>query len=304
MKVGLILPTATNEFDAGLGFAEIKNNARQADAAGFDSLWVYDHLLHRFPGHPTVGFWEGWTVLSGVAAITERASVGTWVACTAFRSPALLAKMAVTLDEVSSGRLILGLGAGWHEPEFSAFGYPFERRVDRFEEALQIIVPLLRTGQVDFTGQYYQARDCEIVPAGPRPNGPPLMIGAFGPRMLELTARYADSWNVDWLGPADQLGEHRARLERACAAVGREPSTVAITGSLTIGMPELGDMPSWIQDPSQYLTGTAEDLAHGLRGYAVRGVAEVMCACYPHTPAAIDRLGEAVRLLAATASAG
>jgi len=299
MKVGLILPTAQNEHGSVLSFAELKYIARQADAAGLDSLWLYDHLLHKFPGHSTVGFWEAWTMLSAIAALTERANLGTWVLCTAFRNPALLAKMAVTLDEVSAGRLVLGLGAGWHEPEFTAFGFPFTRRVDRFEEALKIIVPLLRTGRVDFTGRYYEARDCELVPAGPRPSGPPLMIGAFGPRMLRLTAQYADSWNIDWLGPPERFGEHRARLAEACTAVGRDPGTVAITGSLTIGFPELGDMPRWLRDPSQYLTGSAEDLALGLQRYAELGVSEVMCACYPHVPAVVTRLGEAAALLSA-----
>ncbi len=301
MKIGLILPIAEDEQRGGApSFAEVRDIARQADDAGFDSLWIYDHLLHRFPGHPTVGFWEAWTMLSAVAAVTERAELGTWVLCAAFRNPALLAKMAITLDEVSAGRLTLGLGAGWHEPEFSAFGFPFDRRVDRFEEALKIIVPLLRTGRVDFTGQYHRAKDCEIVPVGPRPNGPPLMIGAFGPRMLRLTAQYADSWNVDWLGPPERLAEHQGRIAGACEAVGRDPATLAITGSLTIALPELGSLPKWLNEPGQALTGSVADLAKGLRRYAELGVTEVMCACYPHTPAAIARLGEAVQLFGAT----
>ena len=114
------------------------------------------------------------------------------MACTGFRNPAILAKMADTLDEVSDGRVVLGLGAGWHEPEYHAFGIPYDHRVGRFEEALAIIVPLLREGRVDFQGQYYQARDCVLAPRGPRAGGPPILIGAQRPRMMALAARYAD----------------------------------------------------------------------------------------------------------------
>jgi alkanesulfonate monooxygenase SsuD/methylene tetrahydromethanopterin reductase-like flavin-dependent oxidoreductase (luciferase family) len=326
MKVGIILPIAENSLRGGApSFTEIRADAIQADAVGFDSLWIYDHLLHRFDGHPEVGFWEAWTMLSAVAVVTERVALGTWVLCAAFRNPALLAKMAVTLDEVSAGRLILGLGAGWHEPEFDAFGFPYDHRVDRFEEALKIIVPLLRTGRVDFTGRYHRARDCHISPPGPRPAGPPLMIGAFGPRMLALTARYADSWNIDWLGPPeeDEFTRRAERREQACLTVGRDPETLAITGSVTIAFPELGELPGWLSGDdgkrgeneedgkggesgrgrengeSRYLSGSAGDIAAGLRRYADLGVAEVMCACYPHTPAAIARLGEAVALFQA-----
>src|SRR5205823_9829883 len=127
---------------------------------------------------------EAWTIASAVAAVTDRVTVGTLVMCTSFRTPGLLAKMGATLDEVADGRLILGLGAGWHEPEYEAFGYPFDHRVDRFEEALGIILPLLRHGRVDVQGRYYEARACELAPRGPRPGGPPILIGGQGPRML------------------------------------------------------------------------------------------------------------------------
>lgn len=143
-----------------------------------------------------MGIWESWTVLAALAEATHRVEIGTLTLCASFRNPAVLAKMAVSLDEVSEGRLILGIGAGWNEPEYRAFGLPFERRVDRFAEALQIIAPLLRHGRVTFRGRYYSVEDCEIVPRGPRPDGPPLLIGATGPRMLRLAAEHADNWNL------------------------------------------------------------------------------------------------------------
>src|SRR5207244_12084002 len=118
-----------------------------------------------------------WTRPAALAEATHRVEIGTLVTCNSFRNPAILAKMATTVDEISHGRLILGVGAGWNEPEYQAFGLPHDHRVDRFEEALQIIKPLLRDGQVDFKGRYYQAPDCEIVSRGRRSDGPPLMVG-------------------------------------------------------------------------------------------------------------------------------
>ena len=143
-------------------------------------------------------------------------------------NPAILAKMAATLDAISGGRLILGLGAGWHEPEFAAFGIPFDHRVDRFEEALQIIVPLLRTGQVDFEGRYYRAANCELRPRGPRESGPQILIGAEGPRMLRLAARYADAWNTCWLGQPGALATPYAQMLAACADEARDHTLLCV----------------------------------------------------------------------------
>src|SRR5512132_4261374 len=174
--------------------------ARAAEAARFDSMWLGDHLLYRGDGRPERGPWEAWSLLSGLAAVTERIDLGPLVACLAFHPPGVIAKMATAVDEVSGGRLILGVGAGWNEPEYEAFGLPFDHRVDRFEEALQILKPLLQEGHVDFAGQYYQARNCDDVPRGPRQAGPPLLVGSEGPRMLKLTAQYADLWNTGYMG--------------------------------------------------------------------------------------------------------
>src|SRR5215468_7727606 len=162
-------------------YETIRATALQAETDGFDSIWLADHLFYRTPGEPTRGIWECWTMLSALAEATKRVEIGPLVLCNSFRNPAILAKMATTADEVSHGRLILGVGAGWHEPEYEAFGLPFAHRVGRFEEALQILRPLLTDGRVDFAGQYYQARNCEIAPRGPRPAGPPLLVGGEGP---------------------------------------------------------------------------------------------------------------------------
>jgi probable F420-dependent oxidoreductase len=290
MKIGVIAPLDADLVHGPITrYADTRAFAMQAEAAGFDSVWLYDHLIFRFPDQPTSGIWETWTVLAALAEATSRVELGTLVICTPLRNPAILAKMAVTLDEVSGGRLILGLGVGWHQPEFDAFGVPFDHRVDRLEEALQIITPLLRTGRVTFKGTYYSAIDCEIVPAGPRPSGPPMLIAAFGPRMLRLTARYADYWNTAWLGQADALEERCAPLREACLAEGRDPDTLQVTVGVTVRYET--DQPSQRQHA---LSGSPEEIAAGLRGYAAAGVGHVICALEPLTPESLARFAQAL----------
>ncbi len=297
MKVGVVLPLGEDpKLGRPPGYREVRDLAVQAEEAGFDAVWLYDHLLYRFPDRGTMGVWEVWTFLSAIAEATQRAELGTIVMCTAFRNPALLAKMAETLDEVSEGRLILGLGAGWHQPEFDAFGIPFDHKAGRFEEALQIIVPLIREGKVDFRGKYYSAPECEIRPRGPRAGQLPILVAAGKPRMLQLTARYADSWNTAWLGLPTLLGERRERLEAACREVGRDPQTLEVTVGVSVAFPDLGDGPPFADDRDKYLGGSAEEIAAALRAYEELGVGQVICSCSPNTPAALDKLAEAVEV--------
>jgi probable F420-dependent oxidoreductase len=297
MRVGVVMPMAEGDANGGaLRYADIRALAHQAEAAGFDSIWIYDHLLFRFPDQPTGGIWEAWTLLTALAEATERVQLGTIVLCVPFRNPAVLAKMADTVEEVSGGRLILGLGAGWHQPEFDAFGIPFDHKADRFEEALQIITPLLREGKVDFSGTYYSAPNCELRPRGPRPGGPEIMVAAFKPRMLKLTARYADSWNTAWLGLPTKLAERRAPLEAACAEVGRDPVTLAVTVGVQVQYSAPGQPLEKTPDPDKVLFGSAEDVAAGLRAYADQGVTHVICSLEPTTPEALDWLAEAQRI--------
>jgi alkanesulfonate monooxygenase SsuD/methylene tetrahydromethanopterin reductase-like flavin-dependent oxidoreductase (luciferase family) len=204
--------------------------------------------------------------------------------------------MAVTLDDVSGGRLILGLGCGWHEAEFDAFGIPFDHRVDRFEEAVEIIAPLVKEGQVDFTGKYYAAPNCEMLPR-PRTGGIPLLIASRRQRMNRITARFADAWNTAWLGEVDALAEPRATLNAACAEVGRDPATLEITVGVNVAYPALGDTPDGIDNRAKFLSGTADDVATNLRRYAEAGVGHVICNCLPITSASIAELGNALTLV-------
>ncbi|MFZ0664359.1 MAG: LLM class flavin-dependent oxidoreductase [Acidimicrobiales bacterium] len=293
MKIGLFVYLANDRNGNVRSYESIRAVSRQAEADGFDSIWVADHFMYRDPDE-TRGIWESWTMLSALAEATERVEIGPLVLCNSFRNPAIVAKMATTVDEVSNGRLILGFGAGWNEPEYKAFGIPFDHRVDRFEEAVQILKPLLRDGRVDFAGKYYEARDCEIAPRGPRPAGPPLMIGGEGPRMLKLTAQYGDLWNTGYLGTPDTLAAPRARLEAACREVGRDPATLGVTVFIGLWFPDLQpENPASFPNP---LTGSPEDIAEAMRGYREIGVQHIMFQCVPYTPESLGRLTRALEL--------
>jgi probable F420-dependent oxidoreductase len=295
MKIGLVLLIAEHkELRRAYSYQKTREIAQQAEETGFNSLWLYDHMLYRGEDHPTIGIWECWTFLSALADATKRIELGTLVVCNSFRNPALLAKMAITLDEVSQGRLILGVGAGWNKPEYEAFGWPFDHRVSRFEEALQIIRPLLKEGKVDFQGKYYQARDCEIRPFGSRKGGLPLMIGCGGKRMLRLTAKYADLWNTGYLGQVETLVQPRQDLMAICQEVGRDPTTIGFTVLIYIHYPSMAPLPEGIDNPP--LTGTPTQIARAMLAYEQAGVEHVIFPLIPYKPEAIRKLEEALRI--------
>lgn len=298
MKVGVVLPISQEDgTTAPPTYVEIREVARSAEAGDLDSVWVFDHLLFRFHGG-TTGIHECWTVLSAIAEATTRVELGTIVMCTAFRNAALLAKMAATLDHVSDGRLILGIGCGWHDPEYQAFGYPSDHKVGRFEEALTVIRSLIREGRADLDGRWVRADDAVLLP--PARSDLPILIAAKRPRMLELTARHADAWNLAWFGePDERWARVRRELEAACAAVGRDPATLERTVGVTVRYPDLmpppaaGSESTPPSDPA--LTGSIEDVAAGLRAYADEGTGHVIAALEPTTPEAVERFAAAVR---------
>ncbi|MEO8973902.1 MAG: LLM class flavin-dependent oxidoreductase [Ktedonobacteraceae bacterium] len=300
LKVGINLPTTEGALTGKTArWADLFAFAERAEAIGFDSLWAPDHLLLARQGQ-TRGIWECWSLLSALAAVTHRVELGSLVACTAFRSPALLAKMADTIDEISGGRLIVGLGAGWDGPENQAFDLKSDHRVDRFEEALQIIVPLLRTGQVDFAGKYYQARGCELRPRGPRPGGPPILIGAKGPRMLRLAATYADLWNAE--GPVqrpEEISARQAAGDAACAAVGRDPATLGRSASVVVNLSQAQGQGGQRSLPpgEQPEPVSPEEIAERLRGYARGGLSHVQLWLTPNTIASLEWFAAVLDLL-------
>jgi alkanesulfonate monooxygenase SsuD/methylene tetrahydromethanopterin reductase-like flavin-dependent oxidoreductase (luciferase family) len=270
--------------------------ARAAEEVGFDTIWLGDHLRYRYEDGSSRGPWEVWTMLAALAASTSRIRLGPLVAATAFHAPAMLAKLAATVDEVSGGRLIVGLGAGWNETEFRAFGFPFDHRISRFEEAFTIIRTLLREGRIDFEGEFYQARDCELLPPPARPGGPPLMVGSVGPRMLEITLPHVEQWNV-WYRQSNNtpagLEPILRQVDEACRAVGRDPSTLEKTSAVLVGMPAgSGRTTMYDEGAVAPLSGSTADIAAGLRAYADLGLAEVQLVVDPITEGSIRALEE------------
>lgn len=275
--------------------------ATTAEDVGFDSLWVGDHLLYRSEGE-TKGPWEAWSLLAAIAAVTDRVQLGPLVAATAFHSPAMLAKKAVTVDEISDGRLILGLGAGWNQAEFEAYGFPFDHRASRFEEAFTIIRKLLCDGAVDFAGEYYTLRDCELVPPA-RPAGIPIMIGSEGPRVLGATLPYVDSWNA-WHAWYDNTIEGAeallGRIDDHCTEAGRDPSSLGRSLAVFVRAPG-GDTGTRQGSPdrksSLAVEGDHGELARHLTRLADLGVHEVQLVVDPITAASIEWLGGVLEIL-------
>jgi len=231
MRIGVQLPEVERE----VPWTEVREIARVAEATGFDSIWVGDHLLFRDEKTGVRGPWEAWTSLAALAEATERIDLGPLVAATSFHTPAMLAKKAATVDEISGGRLILGLGAGWNEAEYRAFGFPYDNRVSRFEEAFTIIRTLLREGSIDFEGRYYTLEGSEILPR-PRPDIP-FMIGSNGPRMLSIAVEHVDMWNTWYASYGNEpegLEPLLARVDDACAAAGRDPGSVERTAAVLV----------------------------------------------------------------------
>jgi alkanesulfonate monooxygenase SsuD/methylene tetrahydromethanopterin reductase-like flavin-dependent oxidoreductase (luciferase family) len=302
MKVGLMLPIGEQEKTGRtLAWSELREMVLAAEASGLDSIWAADHLIFRDDG-TTSGIHECWTLLAAGAAITERVEIGPLVLALPFRNPALLAKMAAAFDEVSGGRLILGLGCGWHEPEFDAFDFPFDHRVGRFEEALAVVLPLLRDGRVTVEGRWHRA-DAELRPPGPRHNGPPILIAGKRPRMLRLVARHADQWNAAWYGRRDEAGELEQRiglLREACALEGRDPAEITLTAGIFVHFPGLPD-PGHEDPPARAISGDAGEVGQELAAYRELGIEHVIVHLWPPTPGAVEELARAAEVARADA---
>ncbi len=294
LRLGLILPTWTETDD--LRFSHILEIAAAAADAGFDALWVADHMLLPsnnaelkrragvdFPDDPTVpleGYLECFTTMAALAAAIPRLNIGSFVACTGYRNAGLLAKMAVTIDDISDGRLILGLGAGDSEGEYHTFGFPTEQRVGKFEEALELTKKLFASETVDFESAHHRLSGLRLLPSAHRKGGPPIMIGTLNPkaRMQRLVAQYADIWN-GWLGYTDASPESAEKqlriIDDACREHGRDPNTLVATMAVRGAMPGSGYTPRPDENPLQ---GSPSQMAETLRGHARLGISEVQVA--------------------------
>ena len=288
-KVGVQLP----EVERFVPWPEYLDLARRAEGAGFDSIWVGDHLLYDLPDGSTRGPYEAWTTLAAIAAVTERVEIGPLVASTSFHAPAMLAKQASTVAAISQGRLIVGLGAGWNRREYDAFGFPYDRRVSRFEEALAIIVALLREGRTTFHGQYYDVDNCVLDPGPVRPGGPPIMLGSNSPRMLSIGLPVVDSWNVWWSvydNTVDRFAEMKAEVDAVMPA-GRH---VEATAAVLVTLP--GSEGRLMGDTYGATVATVRpgDVGDHVRGLANAGATHLQLVLDPITADAIDTIGEAL----------
>jgi alkanesulfonate monooxygenase SsuD/methylene tetrahydromethanopterin reductase-like flavin-dependent oxidoreductase (luciferase family) len=285
-KVGVQLP----EVERFVPWPEYLDLARRAESAGYDSIWVGDHLVYDLPDGSTRGPYEAWTTLAAIAAATERVEIGPLVASTGFHAPAMLAKQAATVDAISQGRLILGLGAGWNRREFDAFGFPYDRRVSRFEEALAIIAPLLREGRTTFHGQFYDVDDCVLDPRPVREGGPPIMLGSNSPRMLSIGLPIVDCWNV-WWSIYDNSVEKFVQVKADVDALLPEGRTVDATAAVLVTLPGgRGRLMGETYDAS-VTTVTPDDLGQHIRGLAAAGAKHLQLVLDPITAESIDSIG-------------
>jgi alkanesulfonate monooxygenase SsuD/methylene tetrahydromethanopterin reductase-like flavin-dependent oxidoreductase (luciferase family) len=286
-KIGVQLP----EVERFVPWPEYVDLARRAEEAGYDSVWVGDHLIYDLPDGSTRGPYEVWTTLAAIAAVTERVEIGPLVASTGFHAPAMLAKQAATVDAISQGRLIVGLGAGWNRREFDAFGFPYDRRVSRFAEALAVIAPLLREGRTTFHGEFYDVDDCVLDPGPVRAGGPPIMLGSHSPRMLGIGLPVADAWNV-WWSLYDNSVERFADIKAEVDAVMPEGRRVAATAAALVTFPGgRGRLMGETYDASVTRV-TPDDLGDHIRGLAAVGVTHVQLVLDPITAESIDAIGE------------
>ena len=290
MRLGLQLP----EVERVVPWAEYAAIARAAEGAGFDSLWVGDHLLYRGDGREERGPWDSWSILAALAVATERPALGPLVACTAFSSAAVLARRAAAVHEISDGRLVLGLGAGWNATEFDAFGLPFDHRASRFEERFHIIRRLLAGERVTFDGQFERVRDAVLLPAPPA--AVPLMIGSTGERVLRATLPHVDAWNIwcEWYGNTpDGFAAANSKVTSIAEELGRDPRQIARTatvyvavGDASIDRPHAADL-----DP---LSGSSDAISARLNEFAEAGMDEAILVVTPINERSVAFLADVV----------
>jgi probable F420-dependent oxidoreductase len=293
LRVGIQLP----EVERDVRWPEYARMARGAEAAGFDSIWLGDHLLYRDDGGPERGPWEAWTLLAALAAITERVAIGPLVSCVGFHNPGMLAKLAANVDEISGGRLVFGVGAGWNRAEFDAFGYPYDHRVSRFEEAFAILRPLLAGDRVTFHGDYWHAQDLVLLPEPAR--RVPIMVGSNAPRMLSITLPHADSWNTwydDYGNTVEGFVEINDRISDAAREAGRALGDIERSVCVAVSLPGAVNDRPYDKDIAP-LEGPSDRIAEHLRLLAEAGANEAILVANPITSSTIRILGDVVGLL-------
>ena len=288
MKIGVMLPLGGGDGPGGgmPGWKDVRAVAEAAEQGGLDSVWIADHFLYRDPEDNIFGMHDSWTLLSAVAAVTERVELGNMVLCASFRDPGLTAKMAATLDEVSGGRLTLGVGAGWHDPEYETFGLPTDHRVGRFTEWLEIVARLIQGETVTYNGTYYSVKEATLDPAPP--HRIPILVAGHRPRMMKLTAQWADAWNTAWYGtPNLKVEERLETLRQALETAGRPANTMTTTVGILVRDP---DQPSTDPNPNAI---PVQELPAAITAYEKLGVNHLIISPDPMTPTTVERIAEA-----------
>ncbi len=293
LRVGVQLP----EVERPVPWPEYVDMARAAEEVGFDSIWVGDHLLYRDDGRHERGPWDAWSLLGALAAVTDHVRLGPLVACAGFCPAGLLARKAAAIQEISGGRLVLGLGAGWNETEFRAFGVHFDHRASRFIESFEIIRRLLAGERVTFEGRFERVRDAVLLPRPVTP--PPLMVGSTGERVLRAALAHADAWNIwyDWYGNTPEgFARENERVSQLIRDAGREPSDVVRTATVFVTL-EGGRQDRPHTDDVPALTGSPSNIASGLAALAAAGLQEAILVVSPITERTIRTLGDTVNAL-------
>lgn len=297
LEIGLVLPMGESFVDGSTArWTEVRELAVRAEQLGFDTVWIADELLWRPSAGATHGWWECVAMTGAVAAATSRIKVGTWVLSALHRNPGITAKAAETIDEISNGRFVLGLGSGHAGRQAHAFGLPEDRVFGRFAEAVEIIVPLLRQGHADFEGSFHAARDLEHRPVGPRPGRIPIMMGAKGPKMLQLAVQHADiwSWYVEERSDLTEFGPRLDALLAACDASGRDPASIGRSAGIVVEPTEVTGSADVLGVP---VRGTAEEIADAVRAFGAGGFTQVELILWPPTLAALEAMAPVVELL-------
>jgi len=284
VRVGIQLP----EVERDVRWAEVRAIARAAEETGFDSIWLGDHLLYR-DDRGERGPWDVWTQLAALAAATSRVRLGPLVASTAFHAPGMLARMAASVDEISGGRFVLGIGAGWNEVEFRAFGFPFDRLVSRFEESFEIVRRLLAGEHVTLEGRFVSVENAVVLP--PPARRIPLMIGANRPRMLSIALPHVDAWNTWYThygNTAEGFAEHNADVSRACERAGRDPREVERSACVLVRLERGVDQRAEKAPPVEIA-----DVRDHLRALTEAGADEAILVVNPITEESVRELGAA-----------
>jgi alkanesulfonate monooxygenase SsuD/methylene tetrahydromethanopterin reductase-like flavin-dependent oxidoreductase (luciferase family) len=285
------------EVERVVRWPEYEAMARAAEEVGFDSIWVGDHLLYREGDGSERGPWDVWTVMAALAGITERVTIGPLVACLGFHPPGLIARMAAGIDEISGGRFVLGVGSGWNEPEFRAFGLAFDHRASRFLESFEIIRRLLAGEHVTSAGRFWQVEDAVLLP--PPARRTPIMLGTSGPRQLAATLPHADSWNTWWDAygnTAEGFVAVNGGISAAAESAGRDPAEVERSACVLVSLgPSAGGRPR--NDDAPPLAGSTDRLAGALRDLAEAGAHEAILVLDPITEATVRQCGDVLAAL-------